>query len=84
MQPYWLQCDSLAILQILQEQQALLLEESPAYLAALSQDDKASCLTKAADAHDWGLRHGQGLASSSALVARRPEDAQAAGMHYSR
>ena len=70
-------------LQILQEQQALLLEASPAYLAALSQDDKASCLNTAADAHDWELSHGQGT-SSTALVDRAAEDAQGAGMRYSR
>lgn len=69
-------------MQILQEQQALLLEDSPAYLAALSQDDKASCLNTAADAHEWELSHRQN--SSTALVAKTPEDAQSTSMHYSR
>ena len=67
----------------MQEQQALLLEASPAYLAAISQDDKASCLNTAADAHDWELSHGQGT-SSTALVGRAAGDAQGASLHYSR
>lgn len=70
-------------MQILQEQQALLLEDSPAYLAALSQDDPASCLNTAADAHDRELTHRQNI-SSTALVAKTPEDAQSTSMHYSR
>lgn len=43
------------MVQILQEQQALLLEGSPVYLASLSQDKEDSLLNQAADAHDTGL-----------------------------
>lgn len=73
----------LTCLQILQEQQALLLEASPSYLAALSQDDTASCLNIAADVHDWELSHAQGT-NSTDLAARTPDDAQGASMRYSR
>ena len=69
--------------QILQEQQALLLEDSPAYLAALSQDDKGSCLSKAADAHDWALAHEPSTASE-ALEAWRPDQASNPNIQYSR
>ena len=40
------------LLQILQEQQALLLEDSPVYLASLRQDKTDSLLNRAADTHD--------------------------------
>ena len=43
---------AMCMLQILQEQQALLLEGSPVYLASLSQDHEDSLLNQAADAHD--------------------------------
>lgn len=46
------------VLQILQEQQALLLEDSPVYLASLSQDNEDSLLNKAADTHDQDLARG--------------------------
>lgn len=46
------------MLQILQEQQALLLEDSPVYLASLSQDNEDSLLNQAADTHDQDLARG--------------------------
>ena len=70
-------------MQILQEQQALLLEDSPAYLAVLSQDDNASFLTAAADAHEGQMQTGRG-GSSGALWRADTASGAAAGMQTSR
>lgn len=70
-------------MQILQEQQALLLEDSPAYLAALSQDDQPCPLREAADAHDWWLSHDEG-ATSGAVVAWRPDNAHGSSIQPSK
>ena len=70
-------------MQILQEQQALLLEDSPAYLAGLSQDDQPSPLREAADAHDWWLDHDQSTIGN-ALVAWRPDGAHSSSLHHSK
>ncbi|KAL0036839.1 hypothetical protein WJX77_001412 [Trebouxia sp. C0004] len=72
---------ALVLQQILQEQQALLLEDSPAYLAALSQDDKAGFLLNSAEAHDWQL---QGLGSDGmAHRNARKMSPAATGMQHS-
>ncbi|DBA67869.1 TPA: hypothetical protein ACH3X2_014211 [Trebouxia sp. C0005] len=73
---------ALVLQQILQEQQALLLEDSPAYLAALSQDNKAGFLLNSAEAHDWQL---QGLGSDElARQTTRKISAAATGIQLSR
>ncbi len=70
--------------QILQEQQALLLEDSPAYLAALSQDNKDSLLNMSADAHRERLADSQGL-STDEMVSWTSQNAAAGNrMRYSR
>jgi len=58
------------------------LEDSPAYLAALSQDDKASFLLNSAEAHEGQL---QGLGSDE-LAHRNARKISAAvtGMQHSR
>ena len=73
-------------MQILQEQQALLLEDSPAYLAVLSQDDNASFLTAVADAHEGQLQEGRGSSNDSSALWRNADTASgaAAGMRPSR
>ncbi|DBA67868.1 TPA: hypothetical protein ACH3X2_014211 [Trebouxia sp. C0005] len=72
---------ALVLQQILQEQQALLLEDSPAYLAALSQDNKAGFLLNSAEAHDWQL---QGLGSDElARQTTRKISAAATGIQLS-
>ena len=77
---------SVVSMQILQEQQALLLEDSPAYLAVLSQDDNASFLTAAADAHQEQLQTGRGGSNDSSAFWRTADTASgaAAGMQPSR
>lgn len=77
---------SVVSMQILQEQQALLLEDSPAYLAVLSQDDNASFLTAAADAHEGQMQTGLGGSNDSSTLWRSADTASgaAAGMRPSR
>jgi len=59
-----------------------LLEDSPAYLAALSQDDQPSFLLNSAEAHDWQL---QGLGSDEVAHRNaRKISAAATGMQHSR
>ena len=50
------------------------MEDSPAYLAALSQNDTGSFLNTSADAHDQGMHNDQGC-DIDEVAAWRPEEA---------